>query len=64
MNDTIKKQILAIRASGVTNMFDVARVQYEAFHHGFFELVNYLEEHKAEYCSFIITGKTNESEED
>ena len=38
MNEKIKKQILAIRDSGVTNMFDVKRVQYEANLKGFHEL--------------------------
>lgn len=30
MNEIIKEQIFSIRESGVTNMFDVNRVQYEA----------------------------------
>ena len=58
MNEKIKEQILAIRDSGVTNMFDVNRVQYEAYHSGFYELVTYLEDHKKEYAQFIMTGKT------
>lgn len=57
MNEKIKKQILQIRDSGITNMFDVKKVQYEAFHNGFYELVGYLEEHKAEYTHFILTGE-------
>lgn len=57
MNEKIKEQILAIRDSGVTNMFDVPRVQYEANVRGFYELVIYLEEHKAEYSRFILTGE-------
>jgi hypothetical protein len=59
MNEKIKEQILAVRASGVTNMFDVNRVQHEAFVHGFYELVLYLEEHKAEYSRFILTGEAD-----
>lgn len=58
MNEKIKEQILAIRDSGVTNMFDVNRVQYEAYHSRFYELVTYLEDHKEEYVQFIMTGKT------
>ncbi|WP_458793846.1 DUF5049 domain-containing protein [Bacillus paranthracis] len=42
MNEIIKEQILSIRESGVTNMFDVNRVQYEANERGFYELVVYL----------------------
>ena len=60
MNETIKEQILSIRASGSTNMFDVNRVQREAFLRGFYELVCYLEEHKAAYSRFILTGEADE----
>jgi len=62
MNDKIKEQILSIRASGVTNMFDVTRVQHEAYACGFYELVLYLEEHRAEYSRFILTGEADERE--
>ena len=58
MTEKIKEQILAIRDSGVTNMFDVNRVQYEANERGYYELVAYLIDHKAEYCRFILTGET------
>ena len=58
MNEKVKEQILIIRDSGVTNMFDVKRVQHEANRLGFYELVLYLEEHKDEYCRFILTGET------
>ena len=56
MNEKIKEQILSIRDSGVTNMFDINRVQYEANERKFYELVIFLEEHKAEYVHFIMTG--------
>ena len=58
MNEKVKEQILIIRDSGVTNMFDVKRVQHEANRLGFYELVLYLEGHKDEYCRFILTGET------
>lgn len=58
----IKEQILAIRDSGVTNMFDVNRVQYEANERGYYELVAYLIDHKAKYCRFILTGETQEAD--
>lgn len=58
MTETIKKQILAIRDSGETNMLDVRMVQYIANREGFYELVIYLEEHPKEYAHFIFTGKT------
>ena len=63
LNEKIKEQILAIRDSGVTNMFDVRRVQQEAYDLGFYELVVYLVEHKAEYIHFILTGDTKKNKE-
>ena len=62
MNENIRMQILAIRESGVTNMFDIPRVTQEAYSRDFHELVNYLNEHKAEYCRFILTGEAEENE--
>lgn len=58
MTDNIKKQILAIRATGLTNMFDVNMVQCLAYDRGFYELVVYLEEHRKEYVHFILTGES------
>jgi hypothetical protein len=55
--NTIKEQVLAIRDSGVTNMFDIPRVALEAKNRGFGELVGYLERHKEEYWDFILTGE-------
>lgn len=57
MNEKVREQILSIRSSGITNMFDVPRVQYIANELGFYELVSYLIEHKADYSRFILTGK-------
>ena len=57
MTEAIKKQILAIRATGETNMFDVNRVQHIANRKGYYELVVYLEGHRKEYANFILTGK-------
>lgn len=57
MTEKIKRQILAIRDSGETNMLDTRTVQYIANREGFYELVVYLEEHKKEYVRFIFTGK-------
>lgn len=57
MNTKIKEQILAIRATGRTNMFDVPMVQYTANEMHFYELVVYLEEHRKEYVQFILTGE-------
>ena len=46
MTNTVKQQILAIRATGETNMFDVNRVQHIANRKGYYELVVYLESHR------------------
>jgi len=57
MSETVKKQILAIRDTGLTNMFDVRTVQRIANDRSFYELVVYLEEHRREYAHFILTGE-------
>ena len=57
MTEKIKEQIVAIRDSGETNMFDTKTVQYLAFHKGYYELVTYLDEHTKEYVHFIMTGE-------
>ena len=57
MTETIKDQILAIRDTGLTNMFDVNAVQRLAYERDFYELVVYLEENRKEYVHFIMTGE-------
>lgn len=57
MTETIKDQILAIRDTGLTNMFDVNAVQRLAYERDFCELVVYLEENRKEYVHFILTGE-------
>ena len=57
MSETVKKQILAIRDTGLTNMFDIRTVQHIANDRSFYELVVYLEEHRYEYAHFILTGE-------
>jgi hypothetical protein len=56
MTETIRKQILAVRATGETNMLDTRMVQVIANRMGLYELVVYLEEHRKEYANFILTG--------
>ncbi len=60
MTETIRKQVLAVRATGETNMLDTQRVQVIANRMGFYELVVYLEEYRTEYVNFILTGSTGE----
>ena len=57
MNKKIKEQMLAIRDTGLTNMFDVVAVQRIANDMGFYELVLFLEENRKEYAHFILTGE-------
>ena len=56
MTDIIFEQILNIRDSGKTNMFDKSMVQELAFEKEYYELVVYLEEHTKEYVHFIMCG--------
>ena len=57
MTETIREQILAIRDTGLTNMFDLPVVQRLAYERDFFELVNFLEDHRSEYVRFILIGE-------
>ena len=58
MTETVRDQILAIRDTGLTNMFDLNMVQRFAYERDFYELVVYIEEHRKEYVHFILTGET------
>ena len=53
----IIQQILSIRDSGVTNMFDVNTVKNVADILGYNELVNFINKNKSTYSKFIFTGK-------
>ncbi len=57
MTEKIKEQILAVRDTGRTNMLDVNMVQMIAFEMEFYQLVNFIEDHKTEYVQFIMKGK-------
>ena len=57
MEQKIKEQILAIRDTGLTNMFDIGMVQRLAYERDFYELVLYLEDHRSVYAHFILTGE-------
>ncbi len=56
MTDKVKEQILAIRDTGLTNMFDIHAVQKIAYDMEFYELVNFIEENRIAYVRFILTG--------
>ena len=57
MNETVFTQIMDIRDSGRVNMFDIPAVQRIAFKVGFYELVCFIEEDRATYVRFILTGE-------
>ena len=59
MTEQIRDQILKVRASGLTNMFDIPAVQWIASQMGLMELVDYLEgDNTREYAHFILTGES------
>ena len=57
MNEKVVSQIIDIRDSGRVNMFDIPSVQRMAFEMGFYELVCFIEEDRAAYVRFILTGE-------
>ena len=57
MNDLIKEQILKVRDTGLTNMFDTNAVQRIALEMELYELVNFLEDNEKAYVHFILTGE-------
>ncbi len=57
MDSKVKEQILTVRKTGLTNMFDTIAVQRIAHEMSFFELVIFMEEHRDEYARFILTGE-------
>ena len=57
MTERIREEILEIRSTGETNMFDLPVVQRMAYDREFYDLVIFLEEHPKEYVHFILTGE-------
>ena len=57
LTDKVRDQILVVRATGRTNMFDTSMVQYIANEMHFYELVVFIEEHKDLYTHFMLTGE-------
>jgi len=60
MTSEVRDQILKVRDTGLTNMFDVNAVQRIAFGMDLFDLAIYLDdrENRREYTRFIMTGDT------
>lgn len=59
MSEKVKNQILDIRATGLTNMFDVIAVQRIANELHYYELVVFIEENRKAYVQFILTGEAS-----
>ena len=57
MTEKIKEQIIAIRDTGLTNMFDTNTVHRLAYERNFYELVVLIEENRKEYVHFILYGE-------
>ena len=60
MSNKVKEQILAIRNSGVVNMFDISGVLQEAQKQGYTLLLLFLSTQKDKYLDFIWKGESNE----
>ena len=58
MTETLKEQILSVRASGACNMVDCNAVQKAAFSREFYELVDFIETDRKAYVHFIFTGES------
>lgn len=59
ITDKVKEQIIAIRDSGETNMFDTQKVQEIANRDEYSELVTLIEENKIAYLNFILNGDSS-----
>jgi len=49
-------QIMKVRDTGKTNMFDTNAVQRIAYEMDLYDLVLLIDENKKAYCNFILTG--------
>ena len=56
MTEKVRDQLLIIRDSGFTNMFDIPRVRQIALDFGFNDLVEYLDQNRKAYSRFIMYG--------
>jgi hypothetical protein len=57
VTDIVREQILAIRETALTNMFDTNAVQRLAYDRGYHELVDFIETDASGYAQFILTGR-------
>jgi hypothetical protein len=56
ITDTIREQIIALANIGKYNMLDCIAVQRLAFENDFYETVNLIEEDRALYIRFVLSG--------
>lgn len=56
------EQMLAVRATGRTNMLDAVAVQRIAYEMGFYDLVEFIETDRRSYATLIMTGKAPAAE--
>ena len=61
MTEQVKQQIIQVRDSGLTNMFDIPAVKWIAIRLGLAALAHYLgEDNTTEYAHFILTGESGQ----
>ncbi|MFV0485397.1 MAG: DUF5049 domain-containing protein [Candidatus Saccharimonadales bacterium] len=60
MKPIIKEQILAVRDTGETNMFDVKAVFEIALREDYYELADFIFMDTNAYSRFIMTGEAEE----
>ena len=56
LRDQLRNEIDQIRNTGEVNMFDVPNVKRLAYYYNFHALIRFLEERRADYINFILTG--------
>lgn len=57
MTERIKDQILLIRETGITNMFDLGMVRALGKELDMTELIEFIENNSKAYTHFILTGE-------
>ena len=62
MTGKIREQIETVRRSGTANMLDTTAVQRVAYETDLYELVCFIEDDRAGYAKFVMSGgeRTNE----
>ena len=56
LRDQLRNEIDKIRNTGEVNMFDVPNVKRLSYYYNCHYLVRFLEERRADYINFILTG--------